>query len=73
MPIDDMWQLAPDASVALTASATSFSGSAALSTSRGSAKSGGFSSAVTANQPLRSTRSESKRSDDRVAVAGVRE
>ena len=57
MPIDDMWQLAPDASVALTASATSFSGSAALSTSRGSAESGGFSSAVTANQPLRSTRS----------------
>jgi hypothetical protein len=62
MPIDDMWQLAPEASVALMASATSFSGSAAESTSRGSAESGGLSSAVTANQPLRKARSS--REDD---------
>ena len=54
MPIDDMWQLAPEASVALIASTTFFKGSAAARTSPGSAESGGFSSAVTANQPLRS-------------------
>ena len=48
MPIDDMWQLAPDASVALIASATRASGRAAAKTSAGSALSGGFSSAVTA-------------------------
>ncbi len=52
-----MWQFAPEASVALIASATSASGRAASSTSAGSALSGGFSSAVTANQPARSTRS----------------
>ena len=57
MPMEDIWQLAPDASVALMASATSFKGSAAFSTSRGSAESGGFSSAVTANHPLRRARS----------------
>ena len=57
MPIDDMWQLAPEASVALIASATSHNGSAALNTSRGSPESGGFNSAVTAKSPRRSTRS----------------
>ncbi len=57
MPIEDMWQLAPEASVALIASATSHNGSAALKTSRGSAESGGFSSAVTAKSPRRRTRS----------------
>jgi hypothetical protein len=57
MPIDDMWQLAPEASVALSASATSANGRAASNTSSGSALSGGFSSAVTANLPWRSTRS----------------
>ena len=57
MPIEDMWQLAPEASVALIASATSESGRAASKTSAGSALSGGLSSAVTANFPARSARS----------------
>ena len=57
IPMDDMWQLAPDASVALMASTAPLSGSAALKTSRGSAESGGLSSAVIPNQPLRKTRS----------------
>jgi hypothetical protein len=51
-----MWQLAPEASVALMASQTSDSGRAASKTSAGSALSGGFSSAVTANFPARSAR-----------------
>ena len=57
MPIEDMWQLAPEASVALIASQTSASGRAASKTSAGSALSGGLSSAVTANLPARSARS----------------
>ena len=67
MPIEDIWQLAPEASVALIASATSHNGSAALNTSRGSAESGGFISAVTANSPRRSTRS---RNDADLCPAG---
>ena len=58
MPIEDMWQLAPEASVALIASATSPKGRAASYTSSGSALSGGFNSAVTANLPCRRTRSK---------------
>ena len=46
MPIEDMWQLAPEASVALIASQTSESGRAASKNVAGSARSGGFSSAV---------------------------
>ena len=57
MPSEDMWQLAPEASVALIASQTSESGRAASKTSAGSALSGGLSSAVTANLPARSARS----------------
>ena len=52
--MDDMWQFAPEASVALIASATSAIGRAAVNTSSGSALSGGFISAVTANFPARS-------------------
>src|SRR5690242_10317408 len=57
MPKLDMCTLAPEASVALMASATSDSTSAASYTACGSAESGGFSSAVTANRPARRTRS----------------
>jgi hypothetical protein len=57
MPIEDMWQFAPEASVALRPSQTSASGRAASNTSAGSAESGGFSSEVTAKRPARRTRS----------------
>src|SRR3990172_5661408 len=53
----DMWQFAPEASVALMASHTVASTSARSYTDCGSALSGGFSSAVTAKRPKRSTRS----------------
>ena len=59
----DMWQCAPEPSVALMPSTQPSKASAALRTSSASAESGGLSSAVTANSPRRSTRSSRPRDE----------
>src|SRR5208337_3084245 len=53
----DMWQLAPAASVTLSASTQPRNGSSRERTSAGSAESGGGNSAVTTNAPLASSAS----------------